>query len=122
MNPGSLGRVVGGVALFFLGLNEARQLARDDADPRRFVRHTAPGRIIAGSLLLASPSVIGSARSQLSGSPDASWLVRMVAVREVVLGCAGLAISSASADARRWLLALSLVDGGEDAGGGTRAE
>ena len=37
----------------------------------------------------------------------------MVAVREIVIGCAGLAVSSVPADARRWLLALSLVDGGE---------
>jgi hypothetical protein len=114
MNPGSLAPVAGGAALFFLGVNEARQLARDDADPRRSVRHTAPARIIAGSLWVARPSVMGSALGRnLSGSPDASWLVRMVAIREVVLGCAGLAVSSASADARRWLLALSLVDGGE---------
>jgi hypothetical protein len=37
----------------------------------------------------------------------------MVAVREIVLGYAGLALSSVPTDARRWLLALSLVDGGE---------
>jgi hypothetical protein len=49
----------------------------------------------------------------LSRSSDARLLVRMVAVREIVLGCAGLVASSTSSDAGRWLSAVSLVDGGE---------
>ena len=114
MKAGALAHGLGGAALFVLGVNEARQLARGGADLQRSVRRTAPARIIAGALLLTRPSMMGRALGRdLDRSPDASWLVRMVAVREIVLGYAGLALSSVPADARRWLLALSLVDGGE---------
>jgi hypothetical protein len=37
----------------------------------------------------------------------------MVAVRELVLGIAGLAVSPSYEDSRRWLFAQSLVDGAE---------
>jgi hypothetical protein len=57
---------------------------------------------------------MGSALARDSNqATDTNWLVRMAAVREIVLGCAGLVASSTSANARRWLLALSIVDGSE---------
>jgi hypothetical protein len=58
---GSFAPAVGGDALFVLGVNEARQLARGDADPRRSVRQLRRRGSSRARCLLARPSVIGSA-------------------------------------------------------------
>jgi hypothetical protein len=104
-----------GAALFALGLGEARRLATgSDADARRAAMSMGPTRAVAGAMLLARPRsltrLLGGSEATATGPP---WLVRMVAVREIVLGMSTLACGHARQDVRPWLLAISLVDAGE---------
>jgi hypothetical protein len=115
MRRSSLLPVAGGAALFVLGINEARRLAAaGPPEARRSVHRTAPARVIAGCLLLARPRALGEViGADFSPVSESNWLVRMVAVRDLVLGVAGLAVSRSYEESRGWLFAQSLVDGAE---------
>jgi hypothetical protein len=56
----------------------------------------------------ALPNVLGGDASTALRAP---WLVRMIAVREMVLGVTTLTVSQTGEDVRSLLMALSLVDG-----------
>jgi hypothetical protein len=100
MRRSSLVPLLGGAALFILGINEARRVAA--AGPLEARRSVARPRALGEVIAADFPPV-----------SESNLLVRMVAVRELVLGIAGLAVSPSYEDSRRWLFAQSLVDGAE---------
>jgi hypothetical protein len=97
MRRSSLVPLLGGAALFILGINEARRVAA--AGPLEARRSVARPRALGEVIAADFPPV-----------SESNLLVRMVAVRELVLG---LAVSPSYEDSRRWLFAQSLVDGAE---------
>jgi hypothetical protein len=108
-----LGCVAGG-ALGLAGIAEALRLANgDDATLLRSARTTGPVRAAAGSLLLARPRLLPLAVGAGPGAEGPDWLVRMVAVRELVLGMGLLSAARRRRDPRPWLLSTAAVDGSE---------
>jgi hypothetical protein len=108
-----LGCAAGG-ALGLAGIAEALRLANgDEATLLRSARTTGPVRAAAGSLLLARPRLLPLA---VGAGPDArmpDWLIRMVAVREIVLGIGLLSTARRARDPRPWLLSTAATDGSE---------
>lgn len=108
-----LGAAAGG-ALGLAGVAEARRLANGDRDTLlRSARSAGPVRVAAGSLLLLRPRLLPVAVGTGSRARAPDWLVRMVAVREIVLGIGLLSAGRRRRDPRPWLLSSAAVDGAE---------
>jgi hypothetical protein len=108
-----LGTAAGG-AFGLAGIAEARRLANgDQATLVRSARTTGPVRALAGSLLLAQPRVLLAAVGAGSRDRAPDWLVRMVAVREIILGIGLLSTARRQRDPRPWLLCSAATDGAE---------
>jgi len=108
-----LGCAAGG-ALGLAGIAEALRLANgDDATLLRSTRTTGPVRAAAGSLLLARPRLLPLAVGAGPGAGGPDWLVRMVGVREFVLGLGLLSAARRRRDPRPWLLSTAAIDGSE---------
>jgi hypothetical protein len=103
-----------GGALGLAGIMEAVRLAKgDQATLRRSARTTGPIRAVAGSLLLVQPRLLPRALGAGSGAQPPDWLVRMVAVREIVLGISLSSARRLPGDPRPWLLSAAAIDGAE---------
>lgn len=105
---------VGGV-LFAAGVLQARKLVGGGpGSARQAARSTGPTRIAIGTLLAMKPELLARLLHG-TGSVDAETRLhlRMLAVREIALGVGTVLALGTERDARRWLLALALVDTGE---------
>jgi hypothetical protein len=108
-----LGCAAGG-ALGLAAIAEALRLANgDEATLLRSARTTGPVRAAAGSLLLARPRLLPLAVGAGPGAGGPDWLIRMVAVREIVLGMGLLSTARRRRDPRPWLLSTAATDGSE---------
>ena len=103
-----------GIGLGLAGLVEAGRLARGDRSTlARSARAAGPVRVVAGSLLLVRPHALPVAVGAGSDMPVPEWLVRMVAVREIVLGLGVRAAGRRGRDPGRWLMTAAAIDGAE---------
>jgi hypothetical protein len=108
-----LGCAAGG-ALGLAGIAEALRLAKGgEGALLHGARTTGPVRAAAGSLLLARPRLLPPAVGADPGAGASDWLIRMVAVREIVLGMGLLSTARRRRDPRPWLLSTAAVDGSE---------
>jgi hypothetical protein len=108
-----VGSAAGG-ALGLAGIAEARRLANgDQATLLRSARNTGPTRVLAGLLLVVQPRLLPLAVGAGSSARTPDWLIRMVAVREIVLGIGLAAAASHQRDLRPALLSAAAIDGAE---------
>lgn len=111
MRAGLVATAAGG-ALGLAGVAEALRLARGDMETaRRRATATGPTRVLAGSLLVAQPRLLP--RAVGAGVEAADWLVRMVALREIVLGIGLAPGARRQGDPRPGLLSAAAIDGAE---------
>jgi hypothetical protein len=106
--------LAGGGTLCVLGVREAVLLRDADLETaRNRARQLGAARIGAGLALMARPRLLPGALRWDDGQLGASWLPRLVAVRELCLGIGTLASSRRDADPWPWLMTVAAVDGCE---------
>lgn len=105
--------IAGGGTMFVLGVREAMVLRDADvATTRGRARALGITRIGAGLLLTVKPRLLTGALGWDDESSGATWLPRLVAVREMCLGAGAMdAASRRDADPWPWLMVISTVDG-----------
>lgn len=83
--------------------------------PRSYTPHEQPVRFAPSraSLLLAQPRLLPLAVGADSAARGSDWLIRMVALREIVLGIGVLCAARRRRDPRPWLLSSAATDGAE---------
>ena len=105
---------VAGAALGVAGIVEALRLAGGDtATLRQRARTGGPVRAGAGTLMLLRPRLLLAATGSTSDEWVPELLIRMVAVREIVLGIGLWSVSRRQEDPHPWLLASAATDGAE---------
>jgi hypothetical protein len=91
---------------------EVRRLANgDDATLLRSARTTGPIRAVAGAALMTQPRLLPLAVGAGSSARAPDWLIRMVAVREIVLGIGLFRAARPRHDPRPWLPSAAATDG-----------
>lgn len=106
---------LGGGTFLALGVREGVALrAADDPTARSHARRMGTTRIMAAAALLVRPRLLTGALA-LGREDAATWLPRLLAVRETALGIGAVAASRDESDPWPWLMTIAAVDGAEAA-------